>query len=223
MSTIHIYWQKSNSFSLSKIVVCYACVLLPSPFSFRVGVSVWVLSMNKIELLVSNGKSWNQITVCKQMNFYLFKNVTYKLFAYKSLYIYIYIYIMELALNNLQVFICHKTQPTNHKFSLSSHKARSLRYPVRIILTNNGLFLVGRLCLWYINLWRLFNAKSIFIQIVLFQIIQFSINAQFNCQKHFYLKLFILVKQFSNSKKSIQHKYAVSMSKQFYFKQFSLG
>ena len=38
--------------------------------------------------------------------------------------------------------------------------------------------------------------KSIFIQIVLFQTIQFSISTQFNCQKHFYFKLFSLVKQF---------------------------
>ena len=32
---------------------------------------------------------------------------------------------------------------------------------------------VGCLALWYINLCRLFNAKPIFIQIVLFQTIQF--------------------------------------------------
>ena len=41
--------------------------------------------------------------------------------------------------------------------------------------------------LWHINLYRLFNAKSIFIQIVnsLFQTIQFSMSIQFNCQKTF--------------------------------------
>ena len=33
-------------------------------------------------------------------------------------------------------------------------------------------------------------------QIVLFQTIQFNISTQFNCQKHFYFKLFSLVKQF---------------------------
>ena len=48
-----------------------------------------------------------------------------------------------------------------------------------------------------------FNAKSILYKCtVLFQTIQFSIRAYFNCQKHFYFKLFSLVKQ-------------------FYFKQFS--
>ena len=55
---------------------------------------------------------------------------------------------------------------------------------------------VGCLVLWHINLCRLFNSKSIFMQIVLFQIIQFSMSTQFNCQKHFYFKLFSLFKQF---------------------------
>ena len=41
-----------------------------------------------------------------------------------------------------------------------------------------------------------FNAKSIFMQIVLFQAIQFSMSTQFNCQKHFYFKPFSLFKQF---------------------------
>ena len=36
--------------------------------------------------------------------------------------------------------------------------------------------------LWYINLCRLFNTKSIFMKIVLFQTIQFSIRAQFKCK-----------------------------------------
>ena len=50
--------------------------------------------------------------------------------------------------------------------------------------------------LCHIDLCRLFNAKSIFMQPVLFQTIQFSMNTQFNCQKHFYFKLFSLFKQF---------------------------
>ena len=45
--------------------------------------------------------------------------------------------------------------------------------------------------LWYINLSRLFNAKSIlYEETVLFQTIQFSISTYFNCQKHFYFKPF---------------------------------
>ena len=50
--------------------------------------------------------------------------------------------------------------------------------------------------LWHINFCQLLNAKSIFIQIVLFQTIWFNMSTQFNCQKHFYFKLFGLVKQF---------------------------
>ena len=45
--------------------------------------------------------------------------------------------------------------------------------------------------LWHINLCRLFNAKSILCKYsFLFKTIQFSINIQFNCPKHFYFKLF---------------------------------
>ena len=43
--------------------------------------------------------------------------------------------------------------------------------------------------LWHINLWRLFNAKSILCKkSVLFQTIQFAMSTQFNCQKHFYFR-----------------------------------
>ena len=46
-----------------------------------------------------------------------------------------------------------------------------------------GCWLVGWLVgfLWHINLCRLYNAKSIFIQIVLFQTIQFNRSVQFKC------------------------------------------
>ena len=73
----------------------------------------------------------------------------------------------------------------------------------------------GYLGLWHINLCRLFNAKSVFIQIqfffkqftltyktVPFQNIQLSehnyadVRSQFNGQKYFYFRLFSLVKQF---------------------------
>ena len=43
--------------------------------------------------------------------------------------------------------------------------------------------------LWHIKLCRLFNAKSIFMQIVLFQPVQFSMSTQFNYQRNFYFKL----------------------------------
>ena len=44
---------------------------------------------------------------------------------------------------------------------------------------------------WHINLCRLSNTKSIFIQTsVLFQTIQFGTSTRFNCQKHFYFNQF---------------------------------
>ena len=51
--------------------------------------------------------------------------------------------------------------------------------------------------LWNINFCRLFNAKSIFIQIISsISNNSQSMNTQFNWQKHIYFKLFSLVKQF---------------------------
>ena len=52
--------------------------------------------------------------------------------------------------------------------------------------------LVGCLCLWYINIYRLFNVKSIFIQInsSIQKENQFSMSMQFKCQKDFYFKQF---------------------------------
>ena len=50
---------------------------------------------------------------------------------------------------------------------------------------------------WHINLCRLFNARSICMQIVSSISKKFSLAwVQFNCQKHLYLKLFNLFKQF---------------------------
>ena len=57
---------------------------------------------------------------------------------------------------------------------------------------NFFIFMFGLvvLVLWYINLCWLFNAKSIFIQIIS------SIFNYFNHQKRFYFKLFSLIKLF---------------------------
>ena len=49
---------------------------------------------------------YNHLTVCKQMNPRSFKNFIYKLYLQ-----FIYMYKENLALNNLQWLICHKTQP----------------------------------------------------------------------------------------------------------------
>ena len=55
------------------------------------------------------------------MSFGLFKNnVTNKLFIYKSYVFYIYMYKQDLALNNQQVLICHKTQQTYKQLFMST-------------------------------------------------------------------------------------------------------
>ena len=58
-------------------------------------------------------------------------------------------------------------------------------------------WLVGWLVLWHINLCRLFNAKSVFMEIVS-SISNKSnyMSTLFNCQKHLYFNLFSLFKQF---------------------------
>ena len=68
--------------------------------------------MADIELLVLHSNTWNHLTVCKQMSCGLFKMLLRKYLFTNNIYIYIYIYIkQELALNNLQGLVCHKTQP----------------------------------------------------------------------------------------------------------------
>ena len=52
-------------------------------------------------------------------------------------------------------------------------------------------------CLDFLALCRLFNAKSIFMKIVLFQTIQFSISTQFKC------KYSLIVKNISTSGYSV--------------------
>ena len=49
----------------------------------------------------------NHLTICKQLSSGSFKNAIYKLCIYNS-----YMYEEDLALDNLQGLICHKTQLT---------------------------------------------------------------------------------------------------------------
>ena len=86
-----------------------------------------------------------------------------------------------------------------NSFSHVMYVPQSSRYWQNIakLLTHSQNLLLGKKSLvgwflWHINLCRLFNAKSIFI----FKTIQFSTSTKFNCQKHFYFKLFSLFKQF---------------------------
>ena len=61
-----------------------------------------------IKLLELNISMWNHLTVCKQMCSDSFKNdYNFKQFIYKS---YIYVYKQDLASNNPQGLIYHKTQ-----------------------------------------------------------------------------------------------------------------
>ncbi len=72
---------------------------------------------------------------------------------------------MDLALNNLQGLICHKTQQTKPNQLERNYETSMLMF----------------VCvLWHISLCRLFNDKSMFIQInSSFQAIQFRISTQF--------------------------------------------
>ena len=61
--------------------------------------------------------SWDHLTICKQMSFGSSKNeVTYKLFAYKSL---IYMHKQDLPLKKPYGFICHKTITINHVLGMT--------------------------------------------------------------------------------------------------------
>ena len=76
-------------------------------------------------------------------------------------------------------------------FLLPKRKANYILW-IRVVCFSLLLVLVGFVCLvgwlvvvwvlWHINLCRLFNAKSIFMNILLFQTIQFHISTQFKCK-----------------------------------------
>ena len=95
--------------------------------------------------------------------------------------------------------------------------------------------------LWHINHCRLFNAKSslyIYIKYIWFGLVLFYVTStivgylckiHFYTYKQFYLKQFIIslvqfqIKNSSISNNPVYHKYSVSKSKIFYFKQFSIA
>ena len=108
----------------------------------------------------------------------------YKIFVYRSYISNIYVWSdQDLALNNLQVLICHKTQLTSRMMhaklygliffvSLLLHGYTTWTLTKRMDKMQDGNdtrmvgWLVGWLVscvLWYINPCRLFNAKSIFM------------------------------------------------------------
>ena len=71
-----------------------------------------------------------------------------------------------------------------HRYKPESNSKYGVRHIHHCFKT--GCFFGGVVwVLCHINLCRLFNAKSIFMKIVLFQTIQFSISTQFKCKKTF--------------------------------------
>ena len=96
------------------------------------------------------------------------------------IYILIYMYKQDLVLNNLQWLICHETKQNQKLFyGITVHWNVAVKYTQEefrdkmclLPLRSDKNFrephwrLVGSV-LWHINLCRLFNANSIFIQIV---------------------------------------------------------
>ena len=73
--------------------------------------SVHLNDYYQIDLSLFDRNIWNYLIVCKQICSGSFKNVTYKLFAYKNKYI----YLLDLALDNSQRLICHKIQSKQTK------------------------------------------------------------------------------------------------------------
>ena len=91
-----------------------------------------------------------------------------------------------------------KTQPYSSYLGIGENIQHLMINHVKIVsIKYFQFFYVGWLVgvLWHVNHCRYFNANSIFIQIVLFQTIQFSMSTYFNSQKYFYFNLFSLVKQ----------------------------
>ena len=74
---------------------------------------------------------------------------------------------MDLALNNLQRLICHKTQPTNHRECLPRPE---LLWSCDISTANKYMFNLPHTLVrylgasWHIDLLGLFNAKSILLE-----------------------------------------------------------
>ena len=68
--------------------------------------NVWK-QLTDIKLLRLHYNTWNHLTVCKKMSSGSFKNI--KKMCLQIIYL-IYMYKEDLALNNLQWLICHKTQ-----------------------------------------------------------------------------------------------------------------
>ena len=94
-----------------------------------------------------------------------------------------------------QLFRYSEDENFNDKLSFGGEYGKRNRRKCETLQRLVG-WLVGWI-LWPINLCRLFNAKSIFMKIVLFQTIQFSISTQFKS------KYSLIVKNISISSYSV--------------------
>ena len=89
-----------------------------------------VLSMGQIRLFELDSNTWSHLTLWKTMSSGSFKNVITKM-CLEVLYI---LYKQDLAFNNLQWLICHKTKPTDFPPIAQSHAwpLQKMLYPLNI-------------------------------------------------------------------------------------------
>ena len=76
--------------------------------------------------------------------------------------------------------------------------------------------------LWYINLCQLFNVKSIFMKIVLFQIIHFRISTQFKCKYSLIVKKKKLFQAIQFSQAVLIQLIQFSLSRDFVYKHLNV-
>ena len=132
----------------------------------------------------------------------------------------------------LSIIKCHKSSKLNKIFAFNLYPSYFLvSYKTRLFVCLFGWLVVFYGISTFVG-YLISNPFS-YKWTVLFQTIQFRISTQFNCQKHFYFKLFSLVKQYSfclqSSVKAVLfqtiqfNENSVSTWKQFYFKLSNLA
>ena len=118
--------------------------------------------------------NWRQIIVARTFScIYLICIFWPSLLSYIYIYIYIYMQFMVVTISHSRLVV-----------EQMWYYFKSAQY----LWLNHYVCLLFVWVLWHILLCRSFKAKSIFMQIVLFQTSQLNMSTQFNCQKHFYFK-----------------------------------
>ena len=107
----------------------------------------------QIKLLMLYSNAWNHLTVCKQMSQGSFKSCYEQTIRLQIQYL-MYAYKQELALYNLQGWICHKIQPTNRKILNSCNNIKmQLLNLLLCLLFPSILFFI------WISAWKVFDHK----------------------------------------------------------------